>query len=74
MYTRSLRGTQCGEHFWIILKPVVIGDPLWDTGSAQGRLLSTLLAAIAEFERGTDPRTDRRRPQAGYGQRREIRP
>jgi DNA invertase Pin-like site-specific DNA recombinase len=27
------------------------GDPLWDTGSAQGRLLSTLLAAIAEFER-----------------------
>ena len=24
---------------------------LWDTGSAQGRLLSTLLAAIAEFER-----------------------
>jgi DNA invertase Pin-like site-specific DNA recombinase len=28
-----------------------IGDPLWDTGSAQGRLLSTLLAAIAEFER-----------------------
>jgi DNA invertase Pin-like site-specific DNA recombinase len=28
-----------------------IGDPLWDTGNAQGRLLSTLLAAIAEFER-----------------------
>jgi len=28
-----------------------LGDPLWDTGSAQGRLLSTLLAAIAEFER-----------------------
>ena len=28
-----------------------IGDPLWDTVSAQGRLLSTLLAAIAEFER-----------------------
>ena len=27
------------------------GDPLWDTGSAQGRPLSTLLAAIAEFER-----------------------
>ena len=26
-------------------------DPLWDTGSAQGRLLSTMLAAIAEFER-----------------------
>jgi DNA invertase Pin-like site-specific DNA recombinase len=28
-----------------------LGDPLWDTRSAQGRLLSTLLAAIAEFER-----------------------
>lgn len=28
-----------------------IGDPLWDTSSSQGRLLSTLLAAIAEFER-----------------------
>src|SRR5271169_1182991 len=27
------------------------GDPLWDTSSSQGRLLSTLLAAIAEFER-----------------------
>lgn len=28
-----------------------LGDPLWDTSSAQGRLLSTLLSAIAEFER-----------------------
>jgi DNA invertase Pin-like site-specific DNA recombinase len=28
-----------------------LGDPLWDTSTAQGRLLSTLLAAIAEFER-----------------------
>jgi DNA invertase Pin-like site-specific DNA recombinase len=28
-----------------------LGDPLWDTGSPQGRLLSTLLAAIAELER-----------------------
>jgi DNA invertase Pin-like site-specific DNA recombinase len=28
-----------------------VGDPLWDTSSAQGRLLSTLLASIAEFER-----------------------
>jgi DNA invertase Pin-like site-specific DNA recombinase len=28
-----------------------LGDPLWDTSSSQGRLLSTLLAAIAEFER-----------------------
>src|ERR1700736_6597543 len=27
-----------------------LGDPLWDTSSSQGRLLSTLLAAIAEFE------------------------
>jgi DNA invertase Pin-like site-specific DNA recombinase len=25
-----------------------LGDPLWDTSSSQGRLLSTLLAAIAE--------------------------
>src|SRR4029453_11689283 len=28
-----------------------LGDPLWDTSSPQGRLLSTLLAATAEFER-----------------------
>jgi DNA invertase Pin-like site-specific DNA recombinase len=28
-----------------------LGDPVWDTSSSQGRLLSTLLAAIAEFER-----------------------
>jgi DNA invertase Pin-like site-specific DNA recombinase len=28
-----------------------LGDSLWDTSSPQGRLLSTLLAAIAEFER-----------------------
>jgi DNA invertase Pin-like site-specific DNA recombinase len=28
-----------------------LGDPLWDTSNPQGRLLSTLLAAIAEFER-----------------------
>ena len=28
-----------------------MGDPLWDTSTAQGRLLSTLPAAIAEFER-----------------------
>jgi DNA invertase Pin-like site-specific DNA recombinase len=28
-----------------------LGDPLWDTGSSQGRPLSTMLAAIAEFER-----------------------
>jgi DNA invertase Pin-like site-specific DNA recombinase len=28
-----------------------LGDPLWDTSSSQGRLLATLLAAIAEFER-----------------------
>jgi DNA invertase Pin-like site-specific DNA recombinase len=28
-----------------------LGDPLWDTGSSQGRLLSTMLAAVAEFER-----------------------
>jgi DNA invertase Pin-like site-specific DNA recombinase len=28
-----------------------LGDPLWDTSNAQGRLLATLLAGIAEFER-----------------------
>jgi DNA invertase Pin-like site-specific DNA recombinase len=28
-----------------------LGDPLWDTSNPQGRLLSTLLAAIADFER-----------------------
>jgi DNA invertase Pin-like site-specific DNA recombinase len=28
-----------------------LGDPLFDTGNSQGKLLATLLAAIAEFER-----------------------
>jgi DNA invertase Pin-like site-specific DNA recombinase len=28
-----------------------LGDPLWDTASSQGKLLRTLLAATAEFER-----------------------
>src|ERR1700749_65636 len=41
-----------------------LGDPLWDTGSPQGRLLSTLLAAIAEFER------DLIRERTGDGRRR----
>ena len=33
----------------------LLDDPLWDTTSSQGRLLSTLLAVNAEFERGVDP-------------------
>ena len=51
-----------------------LGDPLWDTSSSQGRLLSTLLAAIAEFERDLiRERTGdgRKRAQA---KRREVRP
>jgi DNA invertase Pin-like site-specific DNA recombinase len=36
-----------------------LGDPLWDTSSPQGRLLSTLLAAIAEFERDPAERWQR---------------
>lgn len=28
-----------------------LGDPMWDTSTPTGRLLSTLLVAIAEFER-----------------------
>jgi DNA invertase Pin-like site-specific DNA recombinase len=28
-----------------------LGDPLWDTTSPQGRLLRTILAGVAEFER-----------------------
>src|SRR6516162_2185703 len=43
-----------------------LGDPLWDTGSSQGRLLSTLLAAIAEFER------DLIRERTGDGRRRAM--
>jgi DNA invertase Pin-like site-specific DNA recombinase len=41
-----------------------LGDPLWDTSSSQGQLLSTLLAAIAEFER------DLIRERTGEGRKR----
>jgi DNA invertase Pin-like site-specific DNA recombinase len=43
-----------------------LGDPLWDTSSSQGRLLSTLLAAIAEFER------DLIRERTGEGRERAM--
>ena len=43
-----------------------LGDPLFDTTSSQGRLLSTLLAAIAEFER------DLIRERTGDGRKRAM--
>src|SRR6201997_5196876 len=43
-----------------------LGDPLWDTSSSQGGLLSTLLAAIAEFER------DLIRERTGDGRKRAM--
>jgi len=55
-----------------------VGDPLWDTSSSQGRLLSTLLAAIAEFERDLiKERTGegRKRAQAAgvqFGRKRKL--
>jgi DNA invertase Pin-like site-specific DNA recombinase len=50
-----------------------LGDPLWDTTSSQGRLLSTLLAAIASLA-GVDPGAHRRGPQACHDQLGEIWP
>ena len=41
-----------------------LGDPLWDTTTPTGRLLGTLLAAIAEFER------DLIRERTGEGRKR----
>jgi DNA invertase Pin-like site-specific DNA recombinase len=55
-----------------------IGDPLFDTSSSQGRLLVTLLAAIAEFERDLiKERTGdgRKRAQANgvqFGRKRKL--
>jgi DNA invertase Pin-like site-specific DNA recombinase len=43
-----------------------LGDPLFDTGSSQGKLLMTLLAAIAEFER------DLIRDRTGDGRKRAM--
>ncbi|MBR0801871.1 recombinase family protein [Bradyrhizobium jicamae] len=43
-----------------------LGDPLFDTTSSQGRLVSTLLAAIAEFER------DLIRERTGEGRKRAM--
>jgi DNA invertase Pin-like site-specific DNA recombinase len=43
-----------------------LGDPLWDTSSSQGRLLSTLFAAIADFER------DLIRERTGEGRKRAM--
>src|ERR1700686_4449663 len=43
-----------------------LGDPLWDTSSSQGRLLSTMLAAIADFER------DLIRERTGEGRKRAM--
>jgi DNA invertase Pin-like site-specific DNA recombinase len=43
-----------------------LGDPLFDTSSSQGRLLLTLLAAIAEFER------DLIRERTGDGRKRAM--
>jgi DNA invertase Pin-like site-specific DNA recombinase len=43
-----------------------LGDPLWDSSSSQGRLLSTLLAAICEFER------DLIRERTGEGRKRAM--
>ena len=51
-----------------------LGDPLWDTSSSQGRLLSTLLAAIADFERDLiRERTGEGRKRA-MAERRQVRP
>jgi DNA invertase Pin-like site-specific DNA recombinase len=43
-----------------------LGDPLWDTSSAQGRLLATMLSGIAEFER------DLIRERTGEGRKRAM--
>jgi DNA invertase Pin-like site-specific DNA recombinase len=43
-----------------------LGDPLWDTASSQGKLLTTMLAAIADFER------DLIRDRTGEGRRRAL--
>jgi DNA invertase Pin-like site-specific DNA recombinase len=43
-----------------------LGDPLWDTTSSQGKLLRTILAGVAEFER------DLIRERTGEGRKRAM--
>jgi DNA invertase Pin-like site-specific DNA recombinase len=43
-----------------------LGDPLWDTSSSTGKLLATMLAGIAEFER------DLIRERTGEGRKRAM--
>jgi Resolvase, N terminal domain len=51
-----------------------LGDPLFNTSNAQGRLLVAVLGAVAEFERKLIRETHRCWPQACNGRRNQIRP
>ena len=51
-----------------------LGDPLFDTTSSQGRLLVTMLAAIAEFERELIRERTGDGQTAGNGRWRQVRP
>ncbi len=51
-----------------------LAEPWADTTTPAGRMVLTVFAGIAEFERSLNDRPHQERPRSGQGARREVRP